>query len=359
MMRKKGWSKFLVPGIAGLMFLFAVNHVVKARQVPPKLPPPVEPAHAPFSKTLAASGIVEARTENIAVGSHLSGVVEEVFVKVGQQAPAGTPLFRLDDRALQAELKMRLANLAAAKSQLDRLSAMPRPEEVPPSEAKVREAKANFDNWEDQLQRSKSLFETRAIGEEELIRVRQQRQVAFEQHERAKAELKLLKAGAWEPEKTVARAQVQQMQAQVEMTRTDLDRLTVKAPVDGEALQVNVRPGEFVSAAAGSALVVLGNIDRLHVRVDIDENDIHRFRPGLPAEARLRGDPKQKFTLRFVRVEPFVIPKKSLTGANVKRIDTRVLQVIYAIEPGGPRVYVGQQLDVYLDSEATPVSPGD
>src|SRR3954451_622304 len=121
MMRKKGWSKFVVPVIAGLMFLFALNHVVKARQVPPKLPPPVEPAHAPFGKTLAASGLVEARGEDIAVGSNLSGVVVEVFVKVGQQVAADTPLFRLDERALRAELKMRQANLTAAEAQLDRL----------------------------------------------------------------------------------------------------------------------------------------------------------------------------------------------------------------------------------------------
>lgn len=351
---KKRLSKFIVPGVAGLMLLFAVNHVVKARQTPPKLPPPVEPAHSPFGKTLAGSGVVEARTENIAIGSPLSGVVETVFVKVGEKVTAGTPLFRLDERALRAELKARLANLAAAQAQLDRLKAMPRPEEVPPAEAKVREAKANLINWEDQLKRSLELFDQRAIGEEELIRVRQQRRVALEQHARAVAELDLLKAGAWAAEKAVTAAAVDQARAQVEVTRTDLDRLTVKASVDGEVLQVNVRPGEFVAATWGEAMVVLGDIDRLHVRVDVDEYDIHRFHPGMAAEARLRGDPKQKFRLTFVRVEPYVIPKKSLTGANVERIDTRVLQVIYALEPGGPRVYVGQQLDVYLNAE-----PGD
>ena len=72
------------------------------------------------------------------------------------------------------------------------------------------------------------------------------------------------------------------------------------------------------------------------MRVDVDENDIPRFRPATPAVARLRGDPRREYRLRFVRVEPYVVPKKSLTGDSTERVDTRVLQVIYALElPAG------------------------
>jgi len=50
-----------------------------------------------------------------------------------------------------------------------------------------------------------------------------------------------------------------------------------------------------------------------------------------------------------VRFEPYVIPKKNLTGDNTERVDTRVLQVIYALERNAP-VYVGQQMDIYIES---------
>src|SRR5262249_4738682 len=141
-------------------------------------------------------------------------------------------------------------------------------------------------------------------------------------------------------------------------TRTELDRLVVRALVPGEVLQVNVRPGEFVGAPPGQALIVLGDVSQKHVRVDIDENDVPRFRREAPAVARLRGDPRRAFRLRFVRVEPYVVPKKSLTGDSTERVDTRVLQVIYAIEPpadGSYRlgdVYVGQQMDVFVEAVA-------
>jgi hypothetical protein len=87
------------------------------------------------------------------------------------------------------------------------------------------------------------------------------------------------------------------------------------------------------------------------VRVDVDERDIPRFQPGAKAVAYPRGSFRRALALRFVRVEPLAISKKALTGENTERVDTRVLQVIYAIEPGQPNVYVGQQLDVFLRSE--------
>jgi HlyD family secretion protein len=164
------------------------------------------------------------------------------------------------------------------------------------------------------------------------------------------AEYDLLKAGAWEPDKRVAEAKVKEAQAQVAQAQTDLDRLVVRALVDGEVLQVNVRPGEFVGAPPTQALIVLGNVTQLHVRVDIDEYDIPRFVPEAPARATLKGQPDDFFPLHFVRIEPYVVPKKSLTGDNTERVDVRVLQVIYAIDAGDRRLFVGQQLDVFIDA---------
>jgi hypothetical protein len=121
-----------------------------------------------------------------------------------------------------------------------------------------------------------------------------------------------------------------------------------------------VRPGEYVAAPSSQALMVLGEVsDRVHVRVDIDEHDIPRFRKGAPARASLRGRPDLSYPLTFVRVEPYVIPKKSLTGDNTERVDTRVLQVIYALDVKGRPVYVGQQMDVFIDvGAAANPSPG-
>ncbi len=353
------WKQSIIPLLAVGALSFAVTHVVRSQQAPPVKKPLVEPARAPFAHTVAGAGIVEGRSEasstaNIAVGSQLPGVVVRVHVRIGQRVRAGEPLFELDDRQLRAELKSRESNYDAAAAQLRRLEQMPRPEEVPPAEAKLREAEANLAMQADQLRRAEQMWEGRSISAEDLTTRRQSHAAAVAQVAQAKANLQLLQAGAWEADKAVARASLTQAEAQVQQTRTDLDRLIARAPINGTVLQLNVRPGEYVGTPPNQALVVLGNTDELHVRVDIDENDIPRFRPGAPAKAFLRGDPRQEFPLRFVRVEPYVIPKKSLTGDNVERVDTRVLQAIYAIDPRGRPLYVGQQVDVFVAAEGSP-----
>jgi multidrug resistance efflux pump len=173
----------------------------------------------------------------------------------------------------------------------------------------------------------------------------------------------MTKAGAWEYELQVTRAALAQAVAQQQQVETDLERLTVRSLADGEVLQVDIRPGEFVAAPSTKALILVGDVDQLHVRVDIDEHDIPRFRPGARAKAMLKGHAAQEFAMQFVRVEPYVIPKKSLTGENTERVDTRVLPVIYSIErgamqSGGQRLYVGQQVDAYIDASDGAATPG-
>src|SRR5437016_4951376 len=135
--------KSVLPTLAVALFTFAVVHVARTQQTRPRADPPVEPARSPFGTNVSGAGIVEAETENISIGAPLPGVVLEVYVpvnKVGQSVKKGDPLFLVDNRQLLAMLKYNEANLQAARAQLAKLDAQPRPEEVPPSEAKVKTA---------------------------------------------------------------------------------------------------------------------------------------------------------------------------------------------------------------------------
>jgi multidrug resistance efflux pump len=348
-------TKYVLPALAVAMLALAVYHVAGAAQRLPAPTPPVEPPRSAFGRTVGGSGIVEAWTENISLGAPLPGVVLEVYVpveKVGQTVKKGDPLFLVDNRQLLATLKYNEANLRAARAQLEKLGAQPRPEEVPPSEAGVKVAEANVAVQQDLAERAARL-RTGAMTEEDISQRQLSLAVARRQLAQAKAQDALLKAGAWRFDKDIARANVELAEAQVLQTRTDLGRALVRAPRDGVVLQVNVREGEYVGTPPGQALMLLGAInEKLHVRVDINEHDIPRFRPGAPARASLRGDPRRDFPLTFVRVEPYVLPKKSLTGDNTERVDTRVLQVIYAVDGASQErpLYVGQQMDVFIDA---------
>jgi HlyD family secretion protein len=84
--------------------------------------------------------------------------------------------------------------------------------------------------------------------------------------------------------------------------------------------------------------------------VDVEEHEAWRVRPEAGATAAVRGNANLETPLTFVRFEPFVVPKKSLTGDSTERVDTRVLQVIYRIEDQNVPLFVGQQMDVFIDA---------
>lgn len=107
-----------------------------------------------------------------------------------------------------------------------------------------------------------------------------------------------------------ASAFVEQAKSAILQTEITLDRLIVRAPIDADVLQINVRAGEFASAGALSTpLLILGDLKTLHVRVDIDENDAWRFNKNSKAVAYLRGNRQFKVNLQLAYVEPFVVPK--------------------------------------------------
>jgi multidrug resistance efflux pump len=341
------------------MLALALNHVVHMNQTLPSPAPLVVPERAPFERSVSGLGTVEARTENIEVGSAVPGVVQEVYVSVGQAAKKGQPLFRVDDRVLRAKLQSCEKDLAVAESQLSKLEQLPRIEELTVSEAKLRVARANFELQEDLYQRGRQLHGRQAISTEEFRQRQLNDETARRQVAQAQADYDLLKAGAWEPDKAIARRQIARARAEIANVQTDLDRTVVRAPVDGDVLQVNVRTGEYIHTPAARPPIVLGDIRVLHVRVEIDEQEIPRFRSGASAKAYLRSEPAEGFSMNFVRVEPFVVPKKSLTADGAERIDTRVLQVIYSLSPGSRKLYVGQQLDVFLAAEGEGTSGGE
>src|SRR5688572_19934372 len=122
------FRKYVIPVMAVTGVALAV-HTVRSQSQERPIPEPVaQPPRSPFGASVAGSGIIEASTENIAIGTNLPGIVVEVYVKPGDQAKAGDPLFRIDDRALRAELRVKETNLEVLKQTLAKLEHSPRPE---------------------------------------------------------------------------------------------------------------------------------------------------------------------------------------------------------------------------------------
>lgn len=344
--------KFLLPALSLGGIVVAAHTVVEGGTRLAPAPPVAEPATSPYETRLAGAGIVEAASENVAVAAPLAGVVVEVAVTQGQRVARGALLFRVDERELSARRAVRTAEVAAARAEVERLMALPRPEDVPPVRARLAAAESALEDARTRLAAVERVTDRRAVSQEVVDGRRQDVTTAEARAGEARADLERLLAGAWAPELSAARARAATAEAALAAVETDLERLRVRAPIDGTVLQVNVRPGEHSDRADG-APIVLGDLDRLHVRVDLDESDAWRFRPGSAARAYVRGNPALSTDLAFVRVDPFVVPKRSLTGDSTERVDTRVLQVLYGFDARQLPVYVGQQMDVFIEAPSS------
>ncbi len=343
--------KKTVPLIAAIALVFAVGAVIAMKPVRRAEPPPSPPPAAKFESAVGAVGLVEANTENIDLSCAVSGMVTGVYVKAGDRTQQGQKLFSLDDRELQADLGVKRAALEAARARLTKLEEQPRAEDIPPAEARVREVQANLADAEVQVRLIESVTDKRAVRDEDVQRRRLAYKAAQARLAEAQAQLALLKAGAWAPDIAVAKSELAQAVAQLKQVETNVDRLTTRAPIAGVILQNKVRLGQYAQCGPLSEpLMILGSVTPLHVRVDVDEHDAWRVREGAPAVASPRGNGSLRIPLEFVRFEPYVIPKKSLTGDSTERVDTRVLQVIYRVKDQNAPLNVGQQMDVYIET---------
>jgi len=284
---------------AALLGIVAVILVVqKTTAVEPMPVPPVTPAQKQSVRVIAASGMVEALRENTSIGVPVSALIKAVPVRVWDKVEIGTPLLQLDDRELRAQLRTQQADLHVREVEL----------------AKVKQ----------QHERTESLRASNSVSQDE--------------------------ADTRRGEFMVAQARVESARAAVEQTGTLIERLTVRAPIAGTVLQDNMRSGEYAMPGASTAPILLGSIDEVQVRADVDEQIAPRVRPGSKAVGYLKGDTKQPIPLEFVRIEPYVTPKRNLTGSSTERVDTRVLQVIYKFPNDlKRRIYVGQQMDLFIE----------
>jgi HlyD family secretion protein len=361
--------KYVLPLLALAGFIAAFFAAQQASKPVHSQPSLVQPADNPYRFAVSGSGIIEATSENIAVSPAIGGIVEEVLVKWGEQVKEGQALYRIDPRPIQAQIAVQRgditskeAALTRAKADLERLNASPREEDKPIYLARLNAAKAQQSDVVDQFERAKGLRAGKSVSEDEYSRRYWATMLAKTQVEQAQADYDKLMAGSWKQDIAVqnavvaaAEADLASAKARLAPLEVDEARLTVKAPMDGAVLRVNARKGEYLSAAgvgsASDGAVVIGDTEHLNVRVDIDESDVARFVNGSPATGFVRGATRRPMALKFIRVEPFVIPKKNLTGGNTERVDTRVLQVIYTIEKRDLPLYVGQQVDVYIETK--------
>lgn len=314
------FSRKILPAIAVLGLIIAVVYIwngLPDRELSaPDKDPPRATGDLANSPRVAGAGLVEPSSEIIDIGTALSGLVTDLRVQAGDYVEQGQVLFVVDDRAARARISETNAAIAQAR-------------------AAISEAQTARQTAMAQLELYRSVEDAAAVSRAEVIRAEGDAAAAV-------SRLKL------------AQAQLRAAQAATASATTELGRLTIRAPIAGEILEVNIRPGEFVSTMGGSSqpFIRMGQTRPLHIRIDIDEAETSRIKMGAPAMVSPRGAAQRQVEAKFVRAEPVIVPKTSLTNSATERVDVRVLQVLYELPSdaeGADRLFrVGQQVDAFI-----------
>lgn len=297
--------------------------------------------------TVSASGRIEpARQVDLAFS--VPGRVAEVAVQIGDEVRAGQVLASLDTGDLELSLQQAEAAYKSAQAQLAQLKSSPRPEAIKAAEAAYRSAlaqyqrlknspspeekavaEANLKRAEVMLNRARAAYEpvswrpdvgmlpqslnletatldyqialanyklaTKGASQEDLA-------AAWSNVESAKAQLERTLNGPTPEELAVAEAAVEQAKAALEAAQRNLEKAVLKAPFDGVVAAVNVVAGEMASAGLPAVSVV--DLSSFSITVNVDEMDVARLQPGLPAEITLDAIPDRTLTGKVERISP-------------------------------------------------------
>lgn len=326
--RNLSFSRQVLPVLALLGLILAVYFIATGLPDRALSEPAEEPPRAPQelanAARVAGAGIVEPSSEVIDIGTAVAGLVTAVRVQPGEYVTKGQPLFQVDDRAIRARIRETDAAIGEAR-------------------ASIADAQAAVATATRQLELYRSVSDPAAVSRAEVIRAEGD-------------------ASAARTRLQAARARLGSTQAAQSSATTELSRLVVRAPISGEILAVDIRPGEYVSTVSGSSSFIrMGETRPLHVRIDIDESEAARVALGEPATISPRGASERQVKAAFVRAEPQVVPKRSLTNSAAERVDVRVLQVIYALPESASAedalFRVGQQVDAYIPARRGGAKP--
>ena len=233
----------------------------------------------PGEGLIAGNAIVEPRDRATKVAAATAGRIAAIAVREGEKVTRGALLVQLEDGPERAALQAAEGDLASARARAE-LSA-------------------------DASHRTEQAAKGGAATTDDLDKARRQ------------AEIDSLSFEASEGRRDQARA--------------NLERLAVRAPIDGEILQVKFRVGEYVTPG-GDPLVVMGDMRTLRVREDVDERDIGRIAVGDAAFAVADAYPGRKFTGKVVEIGRMMGRKNVRTDDPTERIDTKILETVFELD---------------------------
>jgi len=282
----------------------------------------------------SAPGVTEPSSRTIQIFSELPGTIGRMFVVNGDPICKGQLLFELTNDVQQAEVKRCEAQLERARAELAKLESWERPEDRQVAEAQWEEAKAMLERAEFELRRVETLRASAAASDKEINDARNEVVVHRARAAVSKARYDRSQAGPRPEEVALARAQVAEAESQLETARCNFEKTRVRSPIDGMVIYRFREPGESVFPNLPTPVLSIGNRDVLHIRADVDDTDVAKVKMGQRVFTTCDAFGDRRFFGRVVQVSQTLGRKNFRTDRPTERADTKILEVVIALDDG-------------------------
>lgn len=253
--------------------------------------------HRTIESSVEATGTIEP-VRRVEVKSQASGEILEMPVELGDRVSRGDLILRIDPRDEVNEVQQAEADLELARSQLE-----------------VADSR---------LERARALRDSGVVTAEEL-------ETAVLEH--ANARSSMIKA-----------------ETRLELAREQRADATVRSPIDGTVISKQVEEGQIITSTrdvtGGTTLLEMADLSQVQVRTLVDESEIGRVEPGLPAEITVEAYPDQVFRGSVLKIEPSATVEQNVTMFAVL---TRIPNENRLLKPGmnaDVQILIGRKQDV-------------
>lgn len=291
---------------------------------------------------ISGSGVIEPASGNILIAPPFNRTIEKINVVVNDQVKKNQILFELYNQDLKINLKIKQRRYDESLSNLHKLKSLPQDQDLIIAEESLKKAQAAYN----EASLEYCIAKRRAKCKTEMCLQFYKYQQAQADFLMAQAQFEKVRKGAWKPELKIAQDSVDQALAEVEAAEAEIERTYIRSPLDGTVLQIKIREGE--TSDQNKVAMIVGDIVQLNLRVEMDQFNKSRFQIDSTAVAFKRGDRTTEYPLKFLYIEPVMVPKKYLTNELTERVDTQIFEIIYRIEKKDTSLFIGELMDVYI-----------
>jgi HlyD family secretion protein len=302
-------------------------------QTPAEDSPPDWPSDDP-DVLFSAPGVTEPATRTIQIFSELMGTIGKICVDAGDRIKKGQVLFELVNDTQMAEVRRCETQVARARADLAKLESWDRPEDRQMAKAQWEEAQAYLERAEYEDKRIQKLVGRAAASDKESSDTRHDLMVARARANAAKARYDRAVAGPTPEELQVARAAVAEAESQLEVYRSQFEKTRIRSPIDGVVIYRFREPGESVFPNVPAPVLSIGNRDVLHLRADVDEMDLSRVKLGQRVFATCETFGSRRFPGKVVQIAQTLGRKNFRTDRPTEKMDTKILEVVIALDDG-------------------------